>query len=512
VKALDQPPTLGTEASRNSPRLSRANQVAEALVLAALFATPALVCMHMAMVTDADVWWHMRTGQWILEHHSIPHTDPFTSFAAGKPWQPYSWLFELIVLKCFQWFDLAGIVGYTTAMVLAITIALWHLIKRLQQDFSVNALLTVLAGLSLMRLFTPRPWLFTVLFFALQLDILMHARRTGKTRELLWLPLLYALWANIHIQFIDGLIILALALAESILARRWPPAQTRSNPAWLGGVFAACVLATLANPFGWHIYPIAHEMATHSGIKYVSEMHALSFRTWTDFCLLFLALAAAAALAWRTSRASRDVSTNRIPLPLFETGLLAFAAIVSFRSGRDMWVMIIAASAILAQSLGDIEGKRRPTAFFTIPVMVVAIAVLLSLGSRAMHVDNAHLQTQLVERLPVRAVQAVKKHAYAGPLFNDFDWGGYLIWDLRMPVSIDGRTALDGDKRLDRSFATWNGNPDWSSDPDLQAAGLVIGPVTAPLTQLLRMDPQFQLAYEDKLAAVFIARRLGEQP
>ncbi len=55
------------------------------------------------------------------------------------------------------------------------------------------------------HLYTPRPWLFTILFFVLVLDIVMQARLTGRARELAWLPLIFALWANTHIQFIDGI-------------------------------------------------------------------------------------------------------------------------------------------------------------------------------------------------------------------------------------------------------------------------------------------------------------------
>ena len=108
---------------------------------------------------------------------------------------------------------------------------------------------------------------------------------------------------------------------------------------------------------------------------------------------------------------------------------------------------------------------------------------------------------------PCRAVEAVRAKGYAGPLYNDFNWGGYLIWALRMPVSIDGRQNLYGDQRIDRSVATWSAQPDWASDAQLMSAGVVIGPVKAPLTQVLRMDSRFQLVYEDKLAAVFAARR-----
>jgi hypothetical protein len=49
--------------------------------------------------------------------------------------------------------------------------------------------------------------------------------------------------------------------------------------------------------------------------------------------------------------------------------------------------------------------------------------------------------------------------------------------------------------------------PHWASDPDLLKANLVIGPVSAPLTQLLRMSPRFDLVYEDKVAVVFVAHK-----
>jgi hypothetical protein len=60
---------------------------------------------------------------------------------------------------------------------------------------------------------------------------------------------------------------------------------------------------------------------------------------------------------------------------------------------------------------------------------------------------------------------------------------------------------------MDRSVATWSGQPGWSADPDLGSAGIVVGPVRSPLTQLLRHDSRFQLAYEDNVAAVFTAER-----
>ncbi|MGD0788489.1 MAG: hypothetical protein ABR898_10935 [Terracidiphilus sp.] len=477
---------------------SRGQQWLQALILVLLYSVPAIAGLHQAFVSDPDIWWHLRTGEWILQHRGLPPSgrDPFSSLGAGDTWASYSWLFELLVLQFFQRLGLVGIVAYTTGMVLAITVALHRLIRRLQADFSLAVLLTAAAAYTIYSLYTPRPWLFTILFFVLEIDILMQARRSGRMRELLWLPVIFALWVNVHIQFVDGMVVLAIAVAEAVLAQRWTGIRTRMRPAWMCGIFAACVLATLVNPYGWTIYRIAYDLAAQAGVlSKVSEFQALPFRSFDDWCVLLFALSAVAVLA----RARR--------FEFFESVLLAFAAFVSFRTQRDIWVLVIAASAILAAGLkGDKENRFQVRAFAA-PLIAVVTGLIVFLGFRFQHVDDAHLRVRLAEGLPVRAVEVVKEKGWSGPLYNDFNWGGYLIWSLRIPVVIDGRAALYGDERIARSVVTWSGQPDWASDPDLVKAGLVIGPVKAPLTQLLRMDPRFELAYEDKLAAVFIARK-----
>lgn len=482
--------------AENGSHSARKIRWAQAIVLAALISAPALICLKLSVVEDPDAWWHLRAGEWIIQHCAVPQTEPFSSFGAGKPWAAYSWLFEVILFPLFQRLGLAGLVAYSTAMVALITVALHRLIRRLQTDFSIAVLLTFAAAATLYRLYTPRPWLFTILFFALELDLLMQARRSGKTRELLWLPVLFALWANVHIQFIDGLVVLGIALAETVLARWRTEITARIRPGWICIIFIACLLAPLANPYGWRIYKIAYDLAAQPGVmNKVGELAALQFRSFNDWCVLALVLAAVAVLA----RARRIL--------FFEGALLAFAVAVSFRSQRDLWVAVIVASAILAAEVKGDEKNRLRVRAWAVPFVAIAAGLTIWLGCRLMHVDNARLSTKLAEALPVRAVEVVKEKGWSGPLYNDYNWGGYLIWALRMPVTIDGRAALYGDEQIDRSDKTWSGQPDWAADPNLQKAGLVIGPVKASLTQLLRMDPRFELAYEDKLAAVFVARK-----
>jgi hypothetical protein len=481
--------------SLKSISAERQDQIGRAAVLAILFAVPGLVCLHSPSVVDPDIWWHLRSGEWILQHHAFPQTDPFSSFGADKPWAAYSWLYELLVLGMFRQWSLMGLVAFTTAMVTAITAALQLMMQRLQADFTKAALLTIAAMIPLARLFTPRPWLFTILFFVIEINILLHARETGRKRALLWLPVIFAFWANIHVQFIDGLLVLGIAAAEPLAERWWPYRQTRLRIGTMGTVFAACIAATLLNPYGIYIYRVAYELASQNGvINLISELQPIQFRSIGDYLIVFLALAAVGVMAWKRR------------FPFFESALLAFGVVASFRSVRDVWIVLVAATAVLASFLPDQQRKScQLPAIALVPVVLITL-LLLWAGTLLYQVNETGLRDRLAKDLPVKAVEAVKLKGYSGPLFNDYGWGGFLIWNLRQPVCIDGRAALYGDARILRSIATWNGEPDWASDPDLKAARLVIAPVKTPLTQLLRLDPEFSLTYEDKVAVVFVRR------
>ncbi len=476
--------------------LNQSDRIAQTVVLALLFAGPALMCLRGSSANDADIWWHIRTGEWILQHHAVPHVDAFSAPFAGQPWLAYSWLFEVIVAKLFLLRGLVGVATYSAAMIFAITVAMYHLVRRLQPDFTLSVLLTFAAMFSMGHMFTPRPWLFTILFFALELNILMHARGTGKLRELLWLPVIFALWSNVHIQFVNGLFVLGLATVEAVAAHWWTATQTRVRPIWLCATLLGSLLATLVNPYGWHIYAVAHDLATQAGaLDKITELQSIPFRSLSDYVVLLLALGSAAALA------------SRRRLVFFESALLIFAAVLSFRSQRDVWVIVVAGAAILASSLtSKREVADKAPSLSTRFAAILAVLMLIA-GFRLLHIDNQKLQGQVAQSFPVRAVEVIRQRGYAGPLYNDFNWGGYLIWNLRLPVTMDGRQNLYGDQRMDRSIATWAGQPDWASDTQLISAGLVIGPVQSPLTQILRADSRFQLAYEDKVAAVFVARK-----
>jgi hypothetical protein len=468
------------------------------LLLLVMYAAAAFLALSPVALRDPDMWWHLRSAQWILSQHAFPHFELFSNNAAGRPWAAYSWGFELVLYSLYRHFQLVGIAGYTAGMVLLITAAVYRMVSR--HSAAVGAVsLTLASVFAISPILTPRPWLFTVLFFTFELTTIFDARRTGNWRKLLFLIPLFAVWANFHIQFVYGLAVLALAAAEPLIARILyvePPGEDANSvpiSRWVV-VLGASAVATLLTPYGLSLYRSIFTLAREQDVfNYVTEFYAPSFRYLGNYVLLLLGLAAAFSLG-RRSRVG-----------IFPPLLLVFAAVLAFRSQRDMWLLAVAAVALIAPALRQEVATVRQTSLggkFALLVAVVAIAIGIA---RVREINNLALERDVAAVYPVSAVKAIAARHYSGPLINQFNWGGYLIWNLpSLPVSMDGRTDVYGPEVIRHSIALWDGQLPLTSDPELQRAGVIIGESAAPLSLLLRFDPRFKLVYQDQVASVFV--------
>jgi hypothetical protein len=481
--------------------------------VAALFALPLAVALRPVgdPVFDPDVWWHLRVGQWVVDHHTVPTHDPFA--AGHKPWVAYSWLYEVVLYGLYRGLGLAGIIAYRAAMALAVVAALFRLVLHRDGHLLRGTALTAVGAAAVATLFSERPWLVTILLTILTTDTVLDLR-AGKRTRLAWLlPAAFVVWANAHIQFVYGLAVLAIACVAPAVDRALgrPPAESSppesaavlGSPGWrrLVQLTAACTLATLVNHYHFRLYAVVLEYASQPGpYRYVDELKALEFRQPADWVLLALAAAATFALGRR-----RRVDT-------FEVLLLGLGGLLAFRCRRDVWLLVTASLAVLAGT----ERGRVPAAYRVrlTPGRWAAVAGLLAAFAAALvwgrDLREEHLRQTVAGVFPARAAAAVIEKGYEGPLFNDFNWGGYLIWSLpHLPVALDGRTNLHGDERILRAGNTWAGGPGWRDDPDLAGAGVVVADAGAPLAGLLAQDPRFELAHDDGVARVFVRRRHG---
>jgi hypothetical protein len=117
--------------------------------------------------------------------------------------------------------------------------------------------------------------------------------------------------------------------------------------------------------------------------------------------------------------------------------------------------------------------------------------------------SNAALRQLIDKRFPEQASSFIESHRIEGPLYNSYNWGGYLIWRLPLlPVSIDGRANLY-EERLAEAVNTAGGAGTWSQDAALKHAATILLERDGPLASILRVDPAYRLIYEDSVASVF---------
>jgi hypothetical protein len=471
-------------------------------MLAAVFAIPAFVTLRLGV--DHDAWWHLRAGQWIIDNGTVPQTDPFSTVGPDHPWVAYSWLYEVLLAGLFRIFGVLAFPLSALVPSLAVTWAVWRLVSRREPRFVRAAMLTGLAALALAMLFKQRPWLFSFLFATLTLDVILDLRSGRPNRLTGWLPLVYVLWANLHIQFVYGLALLGLACAAPCIDF-WlglPRDENRPlSPRWRQTVrlTACCFLATLLTPYHLRLWGEVLRVAGQTGtLRFISEMRALDFREPGHWVMVGLAGAAMFALGRRQHVGS------------FEVLLMAAAAYCSFRSQRDLWFLVVASTAVLASGApAEVHEDERlvltPRRRLALAGMLAALILFAGWLNR---LSPGRIEAEAAGVFPVEAADFVSRQGYNGPLFNDFNWGGYLSWALPgLQVAIDGRANLHGDVRIERIGAVWAGAASWRDDPDLDAAGVIIAPAEAPLTTLLLSDPRFERVHTDRLAVVFVAGR-----
>jgi hypothetical protein len=483
--------------------LSHEPQLRRCAFLAILYSLPGFLTLTSASIIDHDIWSHLRTGQWILEHRWVPYTDQFSSYGMGKPWVAYSWLFEVLIHEVFRRFGLIGLLAYVYTTVLAIAAILYSLVRKYGLRIAYSVPLIASGLFAMLPLYTPRPWLLTVLLFAIEFYILIRVRY-DRTFPLLWcLPAVFALWANVHIQFVYGLFVLGLFTFESPLNRLlgWTGSsddEGKSLPLRTMLILSsASVVATFVNPYHFRIYLVVLDYLRQPGLySVITEYAAMDFRTLPNWVDLVLVLGATFVLGRR----------RRLE-PLWVL-LLLTGIVISFRSGRDVWIVVIIAIGCISSSRSYTQVSTSNTlSKKEALVIVAAVALLLLTSIRVGKISESNLQNAVARIYPVEAARVVEDRGYSGPLYNEYDWGGYLIWRLpRLPVSIDGRTNVHDVARVVHSLAVWNGQPDWASDPELSDARLVIAQKNFALTQLLRLDPRFSPVYEDHVTTVFVRK------
>jgi hypothetical protein len=365
---------------------------------------------------DPDTYWHLASGQWMLDHHQILRADIFSSTVSGQPYSVGEWLGEIVLTLVFNAGSWAGLAIFRALLVGVAAFFLARLSRRGGAPL-VAALLVVVWALVFSKAhWTDRPALFTFMLFPVVLDLLYSAR-AGSRRALIAIPPLILLWANLHGGYPIGIALVLAFTVEALVLRR-------PNVVPLGLTLVASIVLSFVDPEMFGVAgAVGHAFAPP---RFISEELPPDVLEPSGFIFALFVLAT-------------------LGVALFDGGGLLDALLLipllwlALSAQRQLAFFVFAATPFVAAGAARLHLRLRPRAIPLRPLPPVAAAVLALLLCAGAIASAIGIPSGPDEHAyPVGAVAALKTGS--GNLLNEYDWGGYLIY--RVPerkVFVDGR-------------------------------------------------------------------------
>jgi hypothetical protein len=394
-------------------------------------------------LSDPDVWWHIRLGDWIIAHHQVPTGELFAYTAFGNPLVAHEWLSETIFAA------LAAVGGLLAVTVLMALVAWSAMIATVLRGRLRGAGPVVLAiGVALgARVAEPvlgtRPQVFTFALVCWTLLIAESYLRLGGRRRWL-LPPLFLLWANLHAGFIAGIGFLVIVVVVEAVKRRWSigAVAPRRRITGLATAVGVSVLAACVNPYGPKLFLFAATTGAAERQKGIIEWQSPNFADPAMWVLLALLVTFAAltitVLARRSLRGNfelRDVALAVVGAGLALTSVRNTAICVA--------VMIPPWMAMTAGVVRSLAAQRAPRrhparAGTSVPVMGIALIAVgvFGVGAVGVRVAQSASPQGIAASYPACATSLLARSPTTQRVFTAYGTGGYVIYRLWPHASV----------------------------------------------------------------------------
>jgi hypothetical protein len=463
--------------------------------------------------TDPDLWWHLRTGQLIVETGHVPHTDPFSFTRAGHAWVSHEWLSEVVFYELWKHGGAAALIVFSAIITTAgfMLLYLRCLLYGAKKHWAAAA--TVLGALASAPSWGVRPQMFTFTLASLLLWLLDSGNKSGnksgdkKDRPglLFWIPPLFLLWLNLHAGFALGLALLfaygvGLIVETAVGDTPWKNARPIILLVLL--LLLACLALVPLNPSGTQLYRYPFDTLRSSGMRsFIVEWFSPDFHEWLyrPFLLVWLLLLSALA-------SSRSRPQGRVLVPLLLTSFAALDAV------RHIPIFILVAIPVIAAALpvasaSPAASQRRPGSSRFGPLFNAAAVILIAVFASVKWVSLARNQdARVAELFPQKAVAFLQAGDQPRRIFVYYDWGGYAIWNLypEYRVFVDGRADLYGDDLLRQFKTAVQLRTGWRDVLDNWKVEAVLVPPSCALAQALLLDPNWHPTFVDAKAIILV--------
>jgi hypothetical protein len=465
-----------------------------------------LFTMAARAVTDPDLWWHLRTGQLIVQNHAVFHTDPYSFTRFGQPWVDHEWLSQILIFGLYRSAGWGGlIIAFGLIAAASFLIAFVRCVGRPY----VAGVITVLGACASVPSWGVRPQMLTLLLASATLLILDRSYRRPKL--LWWTPTLTLLWVNLHAGYALGIALLVLFLVGDALDLAFgiedsPISGTRFRA--LALAILVCIAVVPLNPSGTQMYAYPFETLRSQAMQnYIGEWLSPNFHQleyWPALIMVLLTLALPA------------VSPRR--LRPREILLLCVTTYAALRSVRHIPIYALVAIPILSatahawlQQWGMAWQLPPRPALSWRKMWVNAIllaGIIVFMCARVSYLARHQAETE-AQHFPAAAASFIIAHRPPGPMLNHYNWGGYFIWRLYPEdrVYIDGRADLYGDVFMDELASIYYLKND-SLKGSFEKWGIrtVVLPPDAPLVTALTALPDWKNIYSDNQVVILTKR------
>jgi hypothetical protein len=504
--------------------VQRALQRFHSGILLRLLAYCAVFSLAAVPPLDPDLWWHLANGRLLVALSGWPHGDVYSFSAQGNPWVMHEWLADLGVYGLFRLGGLPLLVAIFALMVAATAWLLHRILGSAGLHPTAAVALTVAGMLAGSTTWGARPQLVNALFTGV-LVVLLQRYLDGRWSAFWLCPFLW-LWANLHSGFLSGVILAGLA-AAGMAVDAWRGTGTVAWPRIrrLAIAILASVALSVVNPFG--IATLLFPLGTLT-----SPLIQGNIQEWAspDFHTLPGQLLEAVILLMIVG-----LATGRVRARIHEwLWALAFLGL-AFSSQRNVPLFILAgaplygrcAQAILQHAVAILDGLAatqpaervavqhawlRPRATALSGLINIALLVIVGAGMvayRALpNLTPSGEAAAIAASLPVGTTVALAAEPRPLRVFNYYDYGGYLVWNLFERgdrVFIDGRVEVYGAGVFRRYLAVNGLAPGWPQVLRQSGAQAVLMPTAHPLTALLAGDPSWHRVASDQVATLFVS-------
>lgn len=487
-----------------------------------VFAILLILVFAMAARTpvDSDLYWHLRAGHDTLSTGQPVLTDTYSHTRAGTNWINHSWLAQVLLYSTWQFGGSVALSGLVAGLA---TLAIAFIYPQMDGHPLWRAFLLVLVVAVAALVWSPRPQMFSFTGFALLLLILQRARHQLHHAPPLWvLPFFLAVWGNLHGGYILGvMLLLAIIIGDlfnHLIGSDAPAVLPIPELKRLALGTGLAILALGINPNGTGVWLIPFQtVGVQSLQSLISEWASPDFHQVVQQPYLWLLLITVAALGFSRRRAD---AVDLLVFAIFAYwGLLArrnygpfalVAAPIVSRYGwdalQDVWHINIARWRAWLARWRLFQHKSAPLPeqaqkiINTVLILFLLFAALLKWIAVSLPEFTRAAERTL---FPAQAAAWIAQNRPEAVLFNEYNWGGYLIWTLsETPVFVDGRTDLFNDEILIPYAQASAGLPGWQQTFEHWHINLVLIPTGSPLGRELARNG-WHAVYVDHLAAVW---------